>query len=378
MAIGDIIRIIDSLDFDLAGGTLPKIIHVAGTTYAIAYQGYQNDGFLRTVRISDDGATLELISFLEFDTSNGAHPWIIHIAGTVYAIAYAGPGTNGTLKTFNISDDGTSISLIQTFVYDSGTGIVEPVIVHISGTTYAIFYAGPGNDGWVKTVTINDDGTIGGILQFLEYEAVYGMYPSPIHVAGDVWAVAYTGDAIYGPGRIRTFTITGAGAISAIASYDYDSNQTAPPYLFHISGNVYGIAYGGPGFDGWLKTTVINDDGTLGGAIISFLEFDPTYGKNVWVTFIASNVWCLAYDGPDGDGWLRTIKIENNGTITEEVDYHEYDEATGLYASMIHVSGNTYAIAYFGPGNDGWLKTVEIITPRLVINKAYALAREEL
>ncbi|MBA7484012.1 hypothetical protein ES707_19531 [subsurface metagenome] len=362
MAVGDIIRETGSLDFDTTGGTLPKIIHVAGNVYAIAYQGYYNDGYLRTVSISDDGVTLGLISFLEFDTDNGKQPWIIHIAGTVYAVAYVGSGDNGTLKTFNISDDGTSITFIQTFVFDAGATIIEPVIVHISGTTYAIFYGGPGNDGWVKTVTIQDNGVITGEIAFLEFDVAYGVYSDPIHISGDVWAIAYMGDALYGPGRIKTFTITGAGAIGAITSYDYDANQTSAPDIFHISGNVYGIAYGGPGFDGWLKTTVINNDGTLGRAVLSFLEFDPSNGKNPWVTPIGSNVWAIAYDGPDGDGWLRTIKIENDGTITGEVDFHEYDEATGLYASMLHVDGDIYAIAYFGPGNDGWLKTVEIET----------------
>lgn len=362
MAIGDIIREIASLDFDEDGGMLPKIIHIAGIVYAIAYAGGLSDGFLRTVSISDDGATLALINFLEFDDDNGKHPSIIHIAGTVYAIAYQGPGANGTLKTFNISDDGTSITLIQTFVFDAGASIIEPVIVHISGTTYAIFYGGPGNDGWIKTVTIQDDGTITGEIAFLEYETVYGLYPSPIHIAGDVWAVAYTGDAINGPGRIRTFTITGAGAISAIDFYDYDANQTDPPDIFHISGNVYGIAYGGPGLDGWLKTTVINNDGTLGKTILSFLEFDPASCYNPWVIPIGSNVWCIAYTGPDSDGWLRTIKIENDGTITGEEDNHEYDDADGRYQSMVHIAGSVYTIAYFGPGSDGWLKTVEIET----------------
>jgi len=176
---------------------------------------------------------------------------------------------------------------------------------------------------------------------------------------------------------LKSLTITGAGAIGAISSYEYEANQTGPPYLFHISGNVYGIAYGGPGYDGWLKTTVINDDGTFGGSIISSLEFDPDYAKNVWVTFIASNVWCLAHDSI---GMLRTIRIENNGTITGEVDNHRYDMTQGLYASMLHISGDVYAIAFNGAGGDGWLKTVEIetVAPRLVINKAYALSREEL
>ncbi|GAJ11488.1 unnamed protein product, partial [marine sediment metagenome] len=177
---------------------------------------------------------------------------------------------------------------------------------------------------------------------------------------------------------IKTFTITGAGAISAIASYDYDTNQTGAPDIFHISGNVYGIAFGGPGFDGWLKTTAINADGTLGGSVIGSLEFDPTYGKNARVTFIADNVWCIAYDGPDSDGWLRTIKIENNGTITGEVDNHEYDDDMGLYASMLHISGDVYAITYLGPGTDGWLKTVEITTtaaPSVSTNPASAVSQ---
>jgi len=376
MAVGDIVGTLASLDFDTTGGTLPKIIHVSGTTYAIAYQGYGSDGFLRTVSISDDGATLSAISFLEFDTTFGVAPWIIHIAGTVYAIVYVGPGANGTLKTFNISNDGSSISLIQTSVFDSGATIIEPVIVHISGTTYAIFYGGPGNDGWVKTVTIQDNGTITGVINSLEYEVVYGMYPSPIHISGDVWAVAYTGDASFGPGRIRTFTITGGGAIALIASYDYDTNQTSAPYIFHISGNVYGIAFGGPGYDGWLKTTIINTNGSLGGAILGSLEFDTSNGKNPWVIPIASNVWAIVYDGPDYDGWLKTIKIEDNGTITGQVSYFEYDAATGYYASMIHISGDVYAIAYFGPGNDGWLKSVEIVTtapPAVGRSQAYII-----
>ncbi len=377
MAIGDIIGEIASLDFDTAGGVLPKIIHVSGTTYAIAYQGSGNDGYLRTVSISDDGATLAVISVLEFDTTNGAAPWIIHIAGTVYAIAYVGPGANGTLKTFNISDDGTSITLIQTFVYESGATIIEPVIVHISGTTYAIFYGGPDNDGWIKTVTIQDDGTITGEIASLEFDATFGLYSDPIHISGDVWAIAYTTTGPNGPGRIKTFTITSAGAISAIASYDYDTNQTSAPDIFHISGNVYAIAYGGPGFDGWLKITVIDNDGTLGGTIIDSLEFDPTYCSNPWVIPISSNVWCIAYTGPDTDGWLRTIKIEDNGIITGEPSYFEYDEATGRYTSMLHISGDVYAIAYLGPGNDGWLKTVEIVTAALLPESAVGYIWEE-
>jgi len=361
MAVGDIIGEIAFLDFDLTGGTLPKIIHVAGTTYAIAYQGYDTDGYLVTVPIENNGNIGVVINSLEFDTVNGIAPWIIHIAGDVYAIAYVGPGSNGTLKTLHIADDGTIGAVINTFVYDLGATIIEPVIVHIAGNVYAIFYGGPDNDGWLKTVTINDDGIIGGEISFLEFDLVYGLYADPIRIAGNVWAFAYTADATFGPGRIKTLTIADDGTIVPIASYDYEPNQTSPPDIFHIFGNVYGIAYGGPGFDGWLKTVTINNDGSIG-TVIASLEFDPSNGTNPWVMPIGSNVWCIAYTGPGSDGWMKTVTINNDGTIDGIVSSFEYDDVSGRHQSMVHINEDVYAIAYFGPGSDGWLKTVEIET----------------
>ena len=228
MAIGDIRNIIDSLDFDLYGGVLPKIVHISGSTYAIVYQGYGNDGYLVTISIEASGTIAGVIGSLEFDTSNGAHPWITHIAGDVHAITYVGPGGNGTIKTLTIQPDGTIGVVIDTFVYDSGPSIIEPVIVNISGNVYAVFYGGADNDGWLKTITINNTGTIGGIIDTLEFDTAYGVYSAPIHIGGSIWAVAYTADAIFGPGRIKTISIASNGVIGGItASYDIDSNQTS-------------------------------------------------------------------------------------------------------------------------------------------------------
>lgn len=358
MAVGDISGTIAQLDFDEYGGLLPKIIHVSGTTYAIAYQGYGNDGYLKTVTINDDGTIGGVIQSLEFDTTNGRQPWIIHIADNVYAIAYVGPGGNGSIKTFTIDADGT-IGSVGSDVFDAGTGLIEPMIVHISGTTYAIVYGGVDNDGWLKTITIADDGTIGAILDFLEFDTTHGTYGHLLHISGTIWVIAYTGTAINGPGRIKTLSIANDGTIGAILdTYDYETNQTGPPFIFHIAGTKYGVAYGGPGFDGWLKTFAIADNGTITKSIIDFLEFDTSYGMNCWVVEIGDNVWAISYDGPDGNGWLKTIKVNDDGTIAGQVAYFEFDTSQGAYSSMINISTNVYAIAYWGPGSDGWLKTI--------------------
>lgn len=361
MAIGDIIREIASLDFDEYGGTLPKIIHISGNIYAIAYQGYGNDGWLITVPIADDGTIGAVIDSFEWDTVNGAHPWIIHIAGNVYAIAYTGPGSNGSLKTLIIQPDGTIGAVIATFVFDAGTSIIEPMIIHISGTTYAIVYGGPDNDGWLKTVTINDNGTIGGVINFLEFDPTHGTYPHILHIAGTVYAIAYCA-GLFGPGNLITLPIANDGTIGGIINtFEFEAGNARTPFLFHVKSNVYAIAYQGPAYDGWLKTITVANDGTIG-AVINSLEFDSGYAADPWITPIAGNIYLITYGGPDSDGWMKTVNIQDDGTIGAIVSSFEFDADQGKYPSVVYITGDVYAMPYFGPGNDGWLKTIEIIS----------------
>ncbi len=96
--------VLDTLEFDTADGYEPNIIYVDGDIYAIAYGGSDSDGVLITVEIATDGEVSDsVIDTLEFDTSYGREPNLIHISGDVYAIAYRGPGNDGFLKTVSIT-----------------------------------------------------------------------------------------------------------------------------------------------------------------------------------------------------------------------------------------------------------------------------------
>ncbi|MDP7200981.1 MAG: hypothetical protein QGI50_08485, partial [Dehalococcoidia bacterium] len=98
---------IDTLEFDTVKGKTPKIIPISGNVYAIAYAGYFDDGFLKTVEIANNGQiTNAAIDTLEFSTLKGKTPKIIPVSGNVYAIAYSGNGSDGFLKTVQISAAG--------------------------------------------------------------------------------------------------------------------------------------------------------------------------------------------------------------------------------------------------------------------------------
>ena len=88
-------------------GKTANLIPISGNVYAIAYAGDGDDGFLKTAEIAASGQiTNTVIDTLEFDTLKGATPNIIPISGNVYAIAYAGDGDDGFLKTVEITTSG--------------------------------------------------------------------------------------------------------------------------------------------------------------------------------------------------------------------------------------------------------------------------------
>ena len=361
MAIGDITGTIASLEFDTSLGYIPYIIHLSGDVYAIVYSGPGYDGWLKTVGIQSDGTITGTIASFEFDPTVGYEPCIIHISGDVYAIVYGGPpwGTDGWLKTVRIQSDGTITGTIASFEFDPIYGF-SPEIIHISGDVYAIAYHGPDDDGWLKTVGIQSDGTITGTIASFEFDPVKTEYPDIIHVSGDVYAIAYWGPD--GDGWLKTVGIQSDGTITGtIASFEFDQVNGYYPDIIHVSGDVYAIAYHGPDGDGWLKTVGIQSDGTITGTIASF-EFDQVNGYYPDIIHVSGDVYAIAYHGPDGDGWLKTVGIQSDGTITGTIASFEFSPDDVGFPNILHVSGDVHPIVYTGPGTIGWLKTVGIVS----------------
>ncbi|MCA9397901.1 hypothetical protein KC573_03650, partial [candidate division WWE3 bacterium] len=93
-------------------------IEVAGGLGRLAFQGAGQ-------------ITEPVLSSLEFDPSDGDESDLIQISGNVYAIAYNGPGSDGHIQTVSISSNGTSITPIANFEYDTSNGR-EPDIIQVS------------------------------------------------------------------------------------------------------------------------------------------------------------------------------------------------------------------------------------------------------
>jgi len=300
-----------------------------------------------------------VIDTLEFDTANGYEPSMINITGDIYAIAYRGPGSDGFLKTITIDGEGEiGNSTIDTLEFDGSAGY-EPCVIHITGDVYAIAYRGPGNDGFLKTVTINTNGGIGNsAIDTLEFDGSDGYEPSIIYVSGNVYAIAYRGAG--NDGFLKTVYIDADGHIDnpAIDILEFDNSNGYAPFLINVAGDTYGIAYRGTSAAGFAKTVTIADDGNIAGAVIDSATFDSP-GYEPCIINVSGDMFAIVYRGPDDDGFLETISITSDGDIGAVADALQLD--TSSYDPVIiSVTDGICAIAYRGPGSDGFVKTAGI------------------
>jgi len=203
------------------------------TGYTVAYAGEGDDGYLKTIDIATDGQITDtVIDMLEFDILQGNTPGMVPISGDVYAIAYAGDGDVGILKTVEIATDGQITDIVvDTLEFDSLAG-KTPHMVHVSGDVYAVAYAGDGDDGFLKTVEIAADGLITDtVIDTLEFDTLQGKTPGIIRTSGDIYAVAYAGDGDVG--ILKTVEIATGGQITdtVVDTLEFDALQGISPNI---------------------------------------------------------------------------------------------------------------------------------------------------
>ncbi|MFA6130876.1 MAG: hypothetical protein WC730_01275 [Patescibacteria group bacterium] len=245
--------------------------------------------------------------------------------------------------------------------YATGVNASHPNMVHVSGNVYAYAFSGSGNDGFISTVTISPTGAITkSIIDTFEYDTVDGYDPDLMYISGNIYAVAYRGSG--NDGWVATVTISTAGVITktVIDTLEWDTANGYEPDIFLVSGNVYGVAYRGTGSAGIVKTFTIDTAGNIGAAVIDTLTFDAT-GNTPFVLSVGAGYWAIVYSGPGNDGWMATVNITSAGIIPATItDSYEFDPSNGQYPSIGSLGGDKYLVAYTGAAGDGWLATFAV------------------
>jgi hypothetical protein len=190
--------VLSTREFDTADCLYPRLLMVDGGTIAVCYTTTSSDGYVSTWNITSAGVISAIrADSWEYDTSNGQYPGFIKIDGNIFAVAYRDTDTHGCVKTFTIADTGMiTKSFIDTLTF-TGTmvNLYNYIFPVISGSVYGISFQGLSADGYIYTMNISNDGTIGdAIIDSIEFDTANNAFTAPVvYVNNSYFLVVYQG-----------------------------------------------------------------------------------------------------------------------------------------------------------------------------------------
>ncbi len=245
--------VIDTLEFDTGNSDDPDIIKVNDSVYALAYRGVDTDGFITTVDISNTGQIGAVLDTFEFESINADDIDILNITDNNFVMVFRGKSPlRGVVSTINIANDGTIGTLISNATFDIDGS--DPEIIRIgTSTTYAIVYQNSTSNGRIKTFEILDNGSIIGELDSEDYDTA-GTDVNAIKISNNVIGLVYSG--VGNDGFVRTFTIQTDGTINlpSIDVLEFDTTNALNPRITQVIGNIFSVAYENSGSLGVTRT----------------------------------------------------------------------------------------------------------------------------
>lgn len=144
---------IDSLEHDTTDGNDPvSLVKIDDTHVMLGYMGQGYDGYIKTFTI-DGSYNITETDSLEHDTTSGWNHSLVQLSSTHYVAAYTGNTTDSSyLKVFSV-DGSYNITQVSSMQHYSGEALYSSLI-KIDDSHLFLCYAGPGDDGYAKTFSI--------------------------------------------------------------------------------------------------------------------------------------------------------------------------------------------------------------------------------
>jgi len=323
------INILDMEQFSEAFGYYPDIIHVANDVYVVAYRNLSKLGKVKTIKISNEGVmSLNIYNnsfiFSDNKSDNCIFPRIINVVNDIYLIAYTDGKHGGYLKTIKIADNGTITQDVIDYYKFGPKEVYKPEIIKISENVCAMVFKSfalstEKKSGFLKTMDITNDGIIefnSSINNVIEFDTLNCDEPDIIQISGDTYAIVYTGDD--NSGYLRTIEIAENGDITDQINDTliFESNDSFEPEIIHISDMIYAIVYRDSNntnnYNGYIKTVEIAKNGSIADQVNDSLMFENSWCKLPKVVHLKDDIYSIAFEGSKNlqDGYLLNVEIK--------------------------------------------------------------------
>ena len=198
------ITILKQYEHDKYYAKYNSLVRVDENTVALSYQS-SSAGYVKTFTIATDGSTITQVKStnLTGTDNNSKYYSFIHLNGTTYVVAYTGKSADGYISTLDISLDGATVDVKKTIEHE-GTQSSYNSLLQIRPNTVMLAYAGIGTDGFIKTFTIPDGGGDITPVISLEHNQQNALFNNLSQIDSDTYLLTYVqeNNKLY----YRTFT----------------------------------------------------------------------------------------------------------------------------------------------------------------------------
>lgn len=355
--------VIDSHEFDETYCSLPRALRLSTGYYVVVYEGPDDDGWIKTFSIPASTGVVADVDNYEYTTANGSRSLITHITGNIYAVT----SESQYIYTIEISSTGVITKSIKDSELINNRSGLWSILVHIADDVYALVWRSSVLAQMVSTYTIEASGAITAVDTLTA-----GVSGIPSHAAlvtsNVVFSVALTD---WGTFEVTTYGVSDAGVITdpyldnhtfTIPGDDHGVNH-GKTSVVEVASNIFAMTHQDIDVGATIATFQINDNGTIEEALIDSLLLANSLADSFpgLVYSGAGDVYYVAYEDTDDKGNISSIKITSAGAISlyDPCGDLEFDAGGTHSPIMLTPSDDWFPVFYKGPGDDGWVKTID-------------------
>jgi len=302
-----------------------------------------------------------VVDSLTYQAASARCHEVVHVIDDIFAVSHRGFSWINLVQTFSIDALGEiSDTIIDEINHNGNVSDDRNRLCKLTDSMYAIASTNPQYRLMIDTIEILPTGQITDtVLGTFLQGAVYGM-PGKLEKCGPGYLALSSDNYPHTLGQVRTFHVYADGTIEPVIvdTLQFESIACLEPFLAEIHPGIWAVAYRGPDGDGFIKTLSISGAGIIGATVLDTLEFDTADVQYPTIAKAHGDYFAIGYTDSAGDGKLAIVEIGSGGAITDPaVDTYIFEAGLANRVSTYSIGQGYIGVAYSNFAGQGVLKT---------------------
>jgi type II secretory pathway pseudopilin PulG len=307
----------EPFEYDNIKAKSPFLIDMTGNRFLCAYTGNGDDGWAVMLTADPSTWTVTMGTPFEFDTLKGKEPVLSEIDNKHYLCAYAGDSDDGWAVVLTITPGSWTISKETPFEFETVKG-KEPVLSKIDDEHYLCAYKGDTDKGWAVVLTVdNSTWDITKETPF-QFDSVKCKTPTLSKIDDEHYLCVYAGDGDDGWAKVLTVD-NSTWDITVETALEFDTIKAKTASLAKVDDEHFLCAYSGDGDDGWAVVLTVDSE-TWNITKGTPIEFETKKAKTpvlAKINYLPAGItnrtdYLCAYTADKDHGYVTVLRVDEN------------------------------------------------------------------